>query len=194
MIESPVSSSESIKHTQPMATIEIDTLKKRHQLLKLASKVEQIKTSDSALENQKQSLLKDIQQSLVQLVPKQPKQTTPAASPASPTSATLPTSPTDERWFYRVSLSQNSLDFNETKFKQLTNAKNSLMQLNSSNIFTITGPHFDPADGLGVSMYLLVSCTKGYQLKDCLSGYYIEGITRETFYSLFKTPLYQFNN
>lgn len=181
MIESRVSSSESIKHTQPMATIEIDTLKKRYQLLKLSSKVEQIKTSDSALENQKQSLLKDIQQSLVQLVP---KQTTPAASP------------TDERWFYRVSLFQNSLDLDsyETKFKQLTNAKNSLMQLNSSNIFTITGPHFDPADGLGVSMYLLVSCTKGYQLKDCLSGYYIEGITRDTFYSLFKTPLYQFNN
>lgn len=160
-------------------TIEIDTLKKRYQLLKLASKVEQIKTSDSALENQKQSLLKDIQQSLVAVVPK-------------PTSPTSPTSPTDVRWFYRVSSS--SIQSYETKSKELTNAKNSLAQLNNSNIFTISGPHFDPADELGVSMYLLVSCTKGYQLEDCLSGYHIVGITRDTFYSLFKTPLYQSKN
>jgi hypothetical protein len=150
-------------------TIEIDSLKKRYQLLKLASKVQQIKTSDSALENQKQSLLKDIQQSLVPLVPK------PAASS------------TDERWFYRVS--SLSLQSHETKSKELTNAKNSLAQLNNSNISTITGPHFDPADELGISMYLLVSCAKGYHLHDCLVNYHIERITRNTFYSL----LYQSN-
>lgn len=57
-----------------MTTIEL--IYKRYQLIMLANKVEQIKASDGVLENQKQSLLNDIQQSLQSLVNQQ-------ATPAS---------------------------------------------------------------------------------------------------------------